>query len=303
MDPAFEKAAFALKPGEVSEPVQTAFGLHLIKLLEVKPGNIKPFAEVADQVKSELKKQKVESQFYEKAETLANLTFEHPDSLQPAADALGIPVQTSDWFGRDGGPGIADNPRVVETAFADDVLNVGNNSEVLELGTNHYLVLRVDEHHTPTPKTLDQVRGEIHHTLKTRETQRLARELGEKLAAAMRGGQQPDAVAAQEQLTWHPPIGLKREDPAVPSAIAHIAFTLPKPTGGHPSIAGTELPGGDYAVVMVTEVAEGKPAKASAAQRRAFATTLARGKGRNDYEAFGDGLRAAAEVVVHRDNL
>lgn len=303
MDPAFEAATFTLKPGELSQPVDSAFGVHLIKLIAVEGGVTKPYEEVAAEVKAELAKQKVDSQFYEKAETLANLTYEHPDSLQPAADALGIPVETTEWFGRDGGKGVAAEPRVLEAVFADDVLNGGNNSEVLELGTNHYVVVRVEDHRVPAPKSLDDVREEIRGLLKHQETTRLARELGERLTTALRGGEKPETLAESEGLTWHAPIPLDREDPAVPSAIARTAFTLPKPEADKPAIAGVELAGGDYAVVMLTAVEEGRPDKVSDAQRRAFATTLARGNGRNDFQFFGESLRGRAEVEIHRDNL
>ncbi|MEJ2327849.1 MAG: peptidylprolyl isomerase [Chromatiaceae bacterium] len=85
MDPAFDQAAFALKQGQLSEPVRTRFGYHLIEVTKIDPVKVKPFAEVKDQLLAQAKKRQFEGAYYDLAEKLANLTFESPDSLEPAA--------------------------------------------------------------------------------------------------------------------------------------------------------------------------------------------------------------------------
>ncbi|HEX9802120.1 MAG TPA: SurA N-terminal domain-containing protein, partial [Gammaproteobacteria bacterium] len=146
MDPAFEEAAFALKKGEVSELVRSSFGFHIIKLTDVRGGEVKPFEEVRAELQKEIQLERAEQQYYEMAEQLANLTYEHPESLGIAAEELQLPIKTSPFFTRDGGPGIAAEPKVTGAAFSEEILARGNNSETIELGRNHMVVLRLNDH-------------------------------------------------------------------------------------------------------------------------------------------------------------
>jgi peptidyl-prolyl cis-trans isomerase D len=132
MDAAFDHAAFALAQGELSAPVRSQFGYHLIEVTEIEEGEVKPFEEVREQLIAEATRSNAEGLFFDWAERLANLAYENPDSLQPAADALGLSVETSDWVTRSGGEGILANPKVIAAAFSDDVLKEGLNSELIE---------------------------------------------------------------------------------------------------------------------------------------------------------------------------
>ncbi|HPE74300.1 MAG TPA: SurA N-terminal domain-containing protein, partial [Candidatus Competibacter sp.] len=149
--PAFENALYAMKkPGEISDPVQMPSGFHIIRLDSITPAQVKPFEEVREDVAKELRHQQAENRFYEISQTLANLSYEHPDSLEPTAKALGMPVQESDWFSRQGGKGIVANSKVIDSAFGEDVLTRGLNSEPIELEPGHVVVVRVKEHKDAT---------------------------------------------------------------------------------------------------------------------------------------------------------
>ena len=140
MDKAFEQAAYSLKVGEVSEPVRSTFGIHLIKLEAVRGGERKPFEQVRAELESDLKHQQAEDRYFAEAETLSNMAFEHADNLTAAAQALRLPIQSSPLFTRNGGVGIAANPKVRDAAFSDDMLLGGKNSEAIELDQDHVVV-------------------------------------------------------------------------------------------------------------------------------------------------------------------
>ena len=163
MDPAFEEAVFTLSQGQLSEPVRSRFGYHLIETTGVVPASIKPFEEVKPELIAEVSKQEAAARFFDLSERLATLAYESPDSLAPAAEQLGLEVQTSDWIPRPGGPGVFASPKVLTAAFSDDLVKQGVNSEIIEPDKDRMqaVVLRVLEHRDASFKPLDEVREEI----------------------------------------------------------------------------------------------------------------------------------------------
>jgi len=157
MEKAFEDAAKTLKQGEVSEPVKSSFGYHLIKVTELVPGKTKPFDAVKDEVTKAYQKSQADNGFYEAGEKLAELSYQNPDNLQVAADALGISIKKSALFNKDKGDGIASEDKVRSAAFAEEVLQ-GNNSAPIELGTERLIVLRMQEHKPAAPLELNRVK-------------------------------------------------------------------------------------------------------------------------------------------------
>ena len=158
---AFENALFALGKGEVSQPVLTSEGYHIIELRDVRPGKTRSF----DEVKPELLKEYADGErdrvYSDKAGRLTELTYQDPSTLETAAKELGLAVQKTELFPRTGGQGIAANPGVAKAAFSDGVLVQNNNSDPIELGPNHIAIVRIAEHKPATPKPLDEVRDTL----------------------------------------------------------------------------------------------------------------------------------------------
>ncbi len=199
MDPAFEQAAFALDKGVVSETVRSRFGYHLIEVTDIHGGQPKPFEEVREQLARELGRGGVENAYFELAEQLANLTYESPDSLIPAAEALDLEVETSDWIERSGGDGILGAPKVTRAAFSEDVLVRGNNSELIEPDPDRMqaIVLRVDEHEPAAVRPLDEVREEIVARLKQQQAAEDALAAAAAMVERLRSGEDFAALAAE----------------------------------------------------------------------------------------------------------
>ncbi len=298
MDPAFENAVFSMKPDQVSAPIRTHFGLHIIQLVGVRPGGKADLAAVRDKVEAAVRASKGEHLFYDDSERLANVSYEHPDSLEPAAKALGLKIQTSDWIGRSGGPGPLSNPKVTAAAFSDDVLVQRYNSEPIELGQEHVLVLRVVDHQDAHVKPLDAVRSEIAETLAQQRGAEQARKAGEAVLARLRGGAAIDAEATAVGRKLNRPGLVGRDATDVPPAVLADAFKLPKPAAGKTSYGEASLSGGDFAVVAVSGVQDGAVQSGEAARQEPEILAAARARADGIFRSYVDYAKSQTKIEI-----
>ncbi|RRV67165.1 peptidylprolyl isomerase [Stutzerimonas stutzeri] len=287
-DPAFEEALYALKEGEVSAPVRSEFGWHIIKLLGVQSPEVPSLESMRPELVRELKAQQVEQRFVEASKQLEDSAFEASDLAQPAQE-LGLMVQTTEPFGRDGGQGIAANRQVVQAAFSDEVLVDGANSSVIELDPDTSIALRVKEHLQPAAIPLADVRDDIVEQLQQSLAAERAREKGEQLLADLRNGEQADGQ-------WQTIEAAGRSQEGVAPALLQQVFRMPRPAEqGKPSYAGVALSNGDYAVVRLNGVNEPE-ASLSDEEKLNFRRFLASRMGQQDFAAFRQKLQAQAEI-------
>ncbi|MSP53142.1 MAG: hypothetical protein EXR81_02690 [Gammaproteobacteria bacterium] len=257
LDPTFEKTVVSLKTGEISAPVQTQYGIELIKLLATKPQTTKAFTSVKSQIIQAYKSQQLQNLIGTKNETLANATFENPSTLQPAAQQLGLAIQTTPLFTRSSEKtGIAADPNVVGVAFSDNVLQQGNNSDVLTLKDGSLLVVRVNKHLAATLKPLDAVRPFIEQQLIQQGAEQQAIQLGQQLLAQLKTPNvSATAVATSHKLVWTVRTNVGREVTGINPEILQQAFNISPPaTNQKWSVTGVELSNGDYAIVGVSKV-------------------------------------------------
>jgi len=181
---AFEDGVNALAAvGDVSEPVVTEFGVHLIKLDAITPEQGKPFEEVKDAIIAEMKRNQADQEFNELRIAIEEAAFDEPDSLDPAASAAGLDIQETEWVDTEADNGeLFSNPQLIQAVFSDDVLNEGLNSDLIELGNRHVVALRVLVSEGPRPKTLDDVRDEVIDILKSERAAAQLDELSEGLS-------------------------------------------------------------------------------------------------------------------------
>ena len=299
MDPAFEKAAFELGQGDVSEPVRSAFGFHLIEVSEIQPETVKSFEEVRGELVAAFGADAAEHQYFELAERLGNISYENPDSLVPAADALGLKVETSEWLGRSGGGDIFSNPKVVAAAFNDDVLRQGNNSEIIEIDDKEgqrAVVLRVVEHQEAASKSLEQVEGEISQAIRDQKAREAAAKAADELVQRLDGGESMQQLAEGYELVES---GLVERNAAeVPAGILNKVFTLPAPVSGKIGFASVSLRDGSSAVVALAEVQEGDVGALTDQQKDMERNTMTQTLARAYYDGLVKDLRDRADVKI-----
>lgn len=294
-DPAFEDALYGLKTkGDVSEPVRTQYGWHLIKLLGVQAPEVPSFASLKPKLEQDLKSQLVEQRFVDATKQLESSAYEASDLAQPAQE-LGLKVETSKPFGREGGEGVAANRQVVQAAFSTEVLEDGANSGAIELDPDTVVVLRVKEHHKPQQQTLEEVTASIREVLQRQHAADAAKAQGEALLAGLRDGKTPLAQAQSGQ-TWKVVEAASRGQDGVDPQLLQEVFRMARPAKAEqPTFAGVTLGNGDYVLIRLNGVSE-PSATLSDQEKAMYRQFLASRSGQEDFAAFRRQLSDKAEV-------
>jgi len=307
LDPNYEKALYSMKDGEVSDPVLSKFGYHIIKLTDIHGAKVKPLAEVKDEIVASLKADAANKKYYDLADKLTNLAYEVPDSLQDAAGAIGAKIQTTPLFARFGGQGIAANPKVVKAAFSDEVKNNGYNSEPIELGENHVVVLRVKDKKPAEQKTFEAVKAEIKAKLVATNARTDAKKRGEEILKQMQQAESGDAakgLAAKElKVAWKSQQNLTRTDTKVDRAIVAQVFKTAKPGENKPRYGMVQLSNGDIALFVLNKVVDGDPSKLDAAKKTSTKSTIARSYGSALFSEYLESVKSAAKIQKFEDRM
>jgi peptidyl-prolyl cis-trans isomerase D len=292
-DPAFEKALYSLGKDQVSEPVRTDFGYHLIKLLGVEAPEVPTLASLKDKLTRELKAAQVEQRFVEATKQLEDSAFEASDLAQPAAD-LKLTVHTSKPFGREGGEGVAANRAVVTAAFSPEVIDEGANSTAIELDPETVVVLRAKEHLKPAQLPLESVSAAIRTQLTKEHASAAAKTRAEKLIADLRDGKAPLDKAIDGQ-SWKVTEAATRGQEGIDPAVLQALFRMPKPAAkDKPTFSSVTLPDGSLMIVRLNGVNEAAaPTEEEKAQYRRF---LASREGQQDFAAYRKQLESQADI-------
>ncbi|VVO37771.1 SurA N-terminal domain-containing protein [Pseudomonas fluorescens] len=292
-DPTFEKALYALNKDEVSPPVRTDFGWHLIKLLGVEAPEVPSFASLKDKLTRELKAQQVEQRFVEATKQLEDSSFEASDLAQPAQE-LKLTVHTSAPFGREGGEGVAANRAVVTAAFSPEVLDEGANSTAIELDPETVVVLRAKEHRKPEQLPLESVAANIRVQLAKEHASAAAKTKALELITSLRDGKTPLDKALDGQ-NWKVLEAVTRGQEGIDPAVLQALFRMPKPEAkDKPTFTSVTLADGSLVIVRLNGVNEAAaPTEEEKVQYRRF---LASRVGQQDFAAYRKQLESQADI-------
>jgi peptidyl-prolyl cis-trans isomerase D len=300
----FEQTLFALKkPGELSAPVRTSYGLHLIKLTGVKAPSTAP-ATTRAKVEVEIRARKAEERFFELSEKFHNLVYEQTDSLKPAAEVLGLKIETSGWFTRAGsGSGLVAQPKVIEAAFDPEVLTQGRNSNTIELDRNTLLALRIAAHEPRSPRPLAEVRSEIEKTLLASALQAEAERLAQEALGKLRAGESFEAVVRQYGMDTLATRWYARKTAGSDAQLLTALFKTGYPEAGKPVYGSAVLVDGALAVFALKRVTEPEKPVTVGAEADALRKLVEARRGREYLDSYRSGLRQQAKIKVYKNQL
>jgi len=290
----FEDAVFSMKAGDISQPVETEFGYHIIRLDVVRGGGAKSFEDARTEIEAELKKQRASRKFAELAEAFSNILFEQSDSLKPAADLIKAETQKSDWITRSGADNaLLGNPRLLQAIFSEDVLKNKRNSEAIEAAPGVLVAARVLDHKPATIQPYDQVSGALTKKLTLQQAGQLAAQEGRARLSALREGKEPQA-------SWSKPELVSRGDPkGIPGEALRQAFKVDV-SGKLPVYSGGEASTG-YTLVRVSKVQES--AADAKDKQNAIAQTLRQVASQSELAAYLASLRQKTEVKIRQEAI
>ena len=291
-DQDFENAASALSLDEISQPVRTRFGLHLLKVTAIDKGNDADFDSVRDQVKEKFLQSESEQVFYDFAERLANLSYESPDSLEPAAQELGLEIQATDWISRSGGEGALSSPKVTGAAFSEEALTQGYNSEPIELSPSEIIVLRVVEHKVAAVKPLQEVKTRIIEQLKLDAAATAVESKADELLAELKSGTSIQAIADANAMSVENVDYSSRKNPELPGGLLDKVFAMPKPNEGQSEYAKSLMSVDEIALISLDDVKQVDLNE----DNSMLMNMLSQQQGSEEFQSYINSLRADAEI-------
>jgi peptidyl-prolyl cis-trans isomerase D len=292
--PELEEALAALVLNEVSGPVSTEFGVHLVRLTENNENVYPTFEEVSARIERELKSSEVELIYSERLSDLSNLAFETADLLE-ISELLSLPILQSQEFTRLGGNGIFSNPAVTDAAFSDEVLIDGNNSEVVELNDSQSVVLRVNQFTESSILPREEVEAQISVILRTQMEREAVQDLGEEIFASLENEEGLTNLLAENELEWVAVDDVARASNTVNRRILEQAFSLAAPED-EPVRTTLTLDNGTFVVMELTEVTEGTLDALPEEERSSLTSRMISDLGNSDFQAYLDTLKKNADV-------
>ncbi|KAA3639215.1 MAG: hypothetical protein DWP95_10970 [Proteobacteria bacterium] len=299
---AFNDALFAMQEGQISEPVKTEFGYHIIKLEEIREPQIPSYEEVSADIVVELQAQQAQTLFLDKANELSGLVLDAQSGLSQAAEATELTVQTTDFFSRSGGKGVAANQAFVQAAFSPMVKDDLLNSDVINLTDTHIVFMHMNQIKPAEVKPLEEVKDSI----KTRLSNQKAAEKAQQLAQDVQTKAQQDdlnlnALADEFDLTIVAARDVKRTGSNHPVNVVNAVFRLMAPEKTDETIHVVQGNNNDVAVVELLAIKS--PEEASLTEVNQEAAQLERNIKTNEAQLLLQALRQSADISINENLL
>ena len=300
----FEDAVFVMGEGEISEPVRTQYGFHVIRLDRITESRVQSLDQVRSEIEAEVRRLRAEERFNELAEILGSTVFEQPDSLEPAADHLGVKVMRSEWFTQDAGTGIAEFQGVRDAAFGNEVLIDGLNSELIEIDQDNLVAVRKVDYRARRQLDLNEARPGLEKRLRAVEASDKMEKAGEDLVARLKSGADWDELLIAHKLARvRLPETTETLLEPLEQVVARVVYAALVPLSGQIVYGGERISPARYAIYRLERVEFGDPANASEEDRLGVEKILSSRRGGEMVIGWRQGLRKVAKVQINEELL
>ncbi len=251
MLPAFEKAVFGMKVGDISGLIQSEFGYHIIKLNQINAVKRKSFQSVRAELVKLYTQKLAQKAIYKLTEELTNLAYE--GSLEETSEQMDLPIQHSEFFTK---TNTSHHRLFVEAAFSKAVFDEGENSQLLELPQGKFVVLKLIQKSPQKQKTFEEVKFEIVKHLTQLSAKQFIDTLAQDLTKALSDKNQKTAkkLIKNNQLKWTKVGWIKRDTRSVNPQIANYVFALPKPKSAQPTYGVQSLSAQNVVLVKLSAI-------------------------------------------------
>lgn len=298
-----EEFLFASEEGAMSDVIETKKGFNIVKVGEIRGGPKNVYETVAKQVEQDYKQAQAELQFFDLADQLTNLSYEHSDSLDVAAEAINKEIIETDFFSRDSASeGITSKPQVIAASFDNELISSGRNSDAIELSDNHIVVLRVLEHQVAKTKALEDVRDDVIAEVRLEKAIQKITQESNAIVKQLESGVSTENIESDIDLEWTSVEKTTRENVEVNRSVLRNAFQIGTPKD-KPLVASNRLGSGDYSIVIVTAVHEGEVINKEDDSAQEIDTDLRRIRGNNEWQEFIKNAKSNADITLFKENI
>lgn len=291
-NPNIDKALAPLsKSGEVTKPIKTSAGYIIFKVEQYKAASVKSFEQVKSDIIKILTTDDLQTKYSQAIEQLSDLSYQTPDSLAPVSKALQLPIHQSELFTRGGGlNALTKNQQIINTAYSHDVLDLGNNSEPIQLDNESVIVLRIKQHIPVQQKKLEDIEEKIRAQLIREHSIEEAKKFGSLLLSKQISDEA--SLLKNYQLIWKPVLGASRDSENVDPQINELAFAVAHPN----EISGKTMPNGDFIVVRLKQVHNGQYNDLDTEQQESLIQQIQASYGTMEYDLYVNGLVAGSKI-------
>ncbi len=289
------KDAGLKEKGQLSGVIKSSVGFLVARLDDVQPAQVKPLADVRNDIAAKVKQEKALDAYYALQQKVSDAASNDNESLASAAQVAGLKVVETGWFGRDNLPEELNFKPVADAIFNGGLVGEngapGSNSDIITVDGDRAFVLRISEHKAEAVKPLAEVKGQVSDIVKHNKAEQQAKLEADKLLAALKDGKRDEAMKAAG-LSFGAPQTLSRtgQDP-----LSQLAFTLPLPQQGKPVYGVGSNMQGDVVLVALDEVKAGSMPEE---QKKAMVQGITQNNAQIAFEALMSNLRKAAKIKL-----
>lgn len=303
MQDTFDEAVASLaNVGDISAPIKTDFGFHIIKLTGMVKGEIQPIDEVKVQITEALQKQKAEELFYERSAILEEKSFEISDSLTEVAESIEVPVSTSVEFSRSTATGIFRNPEVLTAAFSDHVIDAQLNSAPISISDKQIIVMRINKHQPSEIQSLELVKDKVLTNRKLHKSKKLAIEFANNIKSKLKSNESIDELVFQKSLKWTDLDRVERTGTELPFQQLQAFFEINKTDEGSVTYDSMES-AQSYTLFVLNKVENGDLDDAEDTVKKQSEQKLSRFYSDAVYASMIEQLRNDAEIIENLANI